>query len=497
MVALHGQAQGTAPTEIESDIAKVDRASCPVPQMANNFFVVNRQVILFVYGLSFFVLGLAIALQSRQHSRLDLARSLPWLAGFGFTHALNEWGDLFIPIQTVYLGASVEAALNTVQSLLLALSFAFLFEFGVMLLRPSGRARLLHAVPAVLFILWLIGSLLIQASTPFGSTTWWRQADALSRYFIGFPGALLAAWGLRQQALKRIAPLKVPHVFRMLQVSGIMLALYAVFAGLIVPVVPFFPGSVLNASAFQAAIGAPPSVFRSIIGLGLALAMIRALDIFDLETERLVETMEQQQILAAERDRLARDLHDGVIQKVYTAGLLLDSARQHCVSDNAVSGRLEKAADVLNDAIEDLRRNLGELRVTPSNVSLPDALKDLANDPRFQPFVDVLLDLDLPEAEGISAPRVDQVTAIVHEALSNVARHARARHVRIAARREQGRLKLELQDDGIGLPEPLTAGYGLRNMRDRARLLGGNIEVMGANGKGTRVLLDVPWNDER
>ena len=74
--------------------------------------------------------------------------------------------------------------------------------------------------------------------------------------------------------------------------------------------------------------GVPLEIIRSIIGLVLAYTFIRALEIFDVETARRIEAMEQQQILVAERDRIARDLHDGVIQKVYTAGLLVESAQQ-------------------------------------------------------------------------------------------------------------------------------------------------------------------------
>ena len=63
------------------------------------FFLLNRSMIYFIYGLVFFILGFAIILQTRQSSRLDFARSLRWLAAFGITHAFHEWGDLFIPIQ--------------------------------------------------------------------------------------------------------------------------------------------------------------------------------------------------------------------------------------------------------------------------------------------------------------------------------------------------------------------------------------------------------------
>jgi signal transduction histidine kinase len=88
------------------------------------------------------------------------------------------------------------------------------------------------------------------------------------------------------------------------------------------------------------------------------------------------------------------------------------------------------------------------------------------------------------------------VLAIVNEALSNIIRHARANQVTIKAWQESGELMVQIEDDGTGLPREVKPGFGLRNMRDRARLLGGSVEVGNANGKGTLVKLQVPWRDE-
>jgi signal transduction histidine kinase len=261
--------------------------------------------------------------------------------------------------------------------------------------------------------------------------------------------------------------------------------------------VAFFPGNLLNDDTFRQVAGVPPLVFRSLIGLVLAIAIIRALEIFDVETERMIEAMEQQQILAAERERIGRELHDGAIQTVYTAGLLVESASRLAEPGSQLATRLEKAVSVLQDAVQDLRRNLGELRSETSTESLQEALRRLAEDPRFHTLVEVKLDLDLPEAESFPTRRTGHILAIVNEALSNAVRHARARQVRVSAARSQDRLHLTIQDDGIGLPSQPQAGYGLRNMHDRARLLGGQLEISSKNGKGTLVRLDVPWNEER
>jgi len=460
-------------------------------------FELNRDLIVFAYGLAFFVLGLAIALQSRHSSRLDLARSLSWLATFGISHGLHEWGDLFIPIQATYLSEPIVELLNVIQLLLLAISFACLFEFGVTLLQPLGRMRWLHGVPAGLLLVWAFGVFFVFLPLSPDLTDWHHTANGLSRYFIGFPGGLVAAYGLRQQTFRRIAPLNVPHIVSTLRVAGVALVLYAVFGGLIPPPLSFFPGNTLNSDTFEQAIGVPPLVFRSLIGLTLAVAIIRGLEVFEVETARTIEAMEQQQILAAERDRIARDLHDGLIQQVYTAGLLVESAHNVAAPDSPVVSRLDKAITVLNDVIGELRQTLGELRAAPSSLPLPDALQRIAEDPRFRSLVDVSLSTDLPGSDSLSPVRTHHVLAIVSEALSNVVRHARARQVQIRVGLEDGRLRVTVRDDGVGLPRQFEAGYGLRNMRERARLLGGQLDVAGVPGKGTTVTLDIPWRDER
>ncbi len=461
------------------------------------FFEINRPIFEFGYGLSFFVMGLAIALQSRRYSRLALARSLVWLAAFGITHGLYEWGEHFSPMHEAYLNAGGIEVLHSVHLILLSVSFACLFEFAVTLIRSLGRALWLNRVVVGLLAAYFFVALFLLPRLSLGALNWHNIANALARYVIGFPGAVLAAYGLREQAYRFIAPLDAPHIVATLRVAGVALLLYAVFGGLIPPPVPFFPGNVINASTFEQFLGLPPLIVLSLVGLLLAVTIIRALEIFDVETERRIEAMEQQQILATERDRIARELHDGAIQTVYTAGLLVESAHKLASPESPVAARLEKAVVVLNDAIRDLRRNLGELRSAPSGEPLATALRRLAEDPSFRSLVEVFLELDLPDSASLSPMRSDHVLATVGEALSNVIRHARAQRVHILARRADERLTLTIQDDGVGFACEDHGGYGLRNMRDRARLLGGQLDIASDSGKGTTLTLTIPWSDER
>lgn len=459
------------------------------------FFEINRSNIYFIYGLVFFILGFAIILQTRQNSRLDLARSLRWLAAFGIAHGFHEWGDLFIPIQAVYLRPEMLRLLYILHLILLALSFGFLFEFGSVLLFTGKQRQWLHWLTAIVLIGWLIVLFFSLPSTITDERQWRYTANALARYFIGLPGGLLAAYGLRHHTMLRIKPLNVPNIVRTLQVAGIGLAGYALLAGLVPPPVNFFPGNVINRVTFTEWVGIPPLVFRSLTGMAIAVALIRALEIFDVVTQRRIEELEQNQIIIAERERLARELHDGAIQKVYTAGLLVESASRLAESESEIGTRLEKSVIVLNDAIADLRRNLSELHADSQTrtESLPELLQQMAENPHYASMVNISLDTDLLNSKTLSPMRASHVFAIVNETLANTVRHAQARNVDIRAVDLGRQLQIEIKDDGIGIPPEPKVSYGLRNMRDRARLLNGELQF--ANSKGTTITLTIPWVD--
>ena len=462
-----------------------------------NFFAINHEIIYFIYGLTFFVLGLAIALQSRHSSRLELARSLNWLAAFGFLHGFHEWGDLFIPIQAEYLAPAIVLFLHYIHLLLLAASFACLYGFGLALLEPLRHRGWLHVGFATLLVTWLGLSLFPFRVWFTDFNTWYNAVNALTRYFIGLPSGLLAAYALREHTLTRITPYNVPRIVRALQLSGITMAVYALAAGLIVPPTPFFPGNWLNTDTFTRYLLVPPQIIRALIGLAMAMTTIRFLEIFDVETSRQIEVMQQERLLADERERIARELHDGTIQKVYTAGLLVRSAEKLTEQDTPLAGRLATAVGVLDDAIGDLRQNLSQLHApAKSPEPLKLAIQKLATDPRFSSLVVVDLELDLPDLCFLSPERNIHVMAILQEAMANIVRHARARHVSVAAVCMEDHLRLLVKDDGIGLPLQVAEGHGLRNMRDRASLLHGQLAVEKL-AKGTCVTLDIPLEEKQ
>jgi signal transduction histidine kinase len=265
---------------------------------------------------------------------------------------------------------------------------------------------------------------------------------------------------------------------------------------LFVPPAPFFPANVINTQAVMVLSGIPPQVLRSLAGLVLAVSVVRGLEIFEMEVDRRIEEMEQRQLLLTEGERISRELHDGAIQTVYTAGLMAESVRKK-LDDGPLAARMDRVISALHHAIRDLRQFIIELEPDAPRESLMQALRRLAEEPHLQSLLEVEVSITGDETNPFSPARATHVLAIANEALSNVVRHAHARHVWVTAEHCNGHLELTVADDGVGFSGKGIAGFGLRNMHDRSRLLGGTLRIEPRSPHGTQVMLSVPWNDPR
>ena len=457
----------------------------PLPQ----FMELNRNIILFLYGLVFFSLGIILLLQSRSYSRLALAHSLKWLAAFGIIHGSYEWSYIFIRIQSPNLSEETIGFWTAFQLVLLAVSYTCLFYFGLSLNRYPQWTLIL---PLAILGCWTLVVIGLRWFGMSDEDLWRNTANALARYMLSLPAGVISALSLYTYAQHRTLGLNVPHITRLLRVAGVALFCYALLSVLGVPPVRFFPGNLINSQTFVDVFTFPPLVFRSMIGLVLAVTMIRALEVFDIETARRIEMMEQQQILSAERERIARELHDGSLQAVYTAGLLVESAAHIAEPGSQVAVRLEHAVAALNHVIQDMRRNLSDLEQEKSCEPVSAALKTMLQEEQFESLVHIELTEHIPENLALSPVRMHHLLSIIRDTLTNIVRHARAKTVSICLGAQEGAISVVISDDGVGISDHLTTGYGLRYMRDRARLLGGDLNISSEPGKGTIVSLGFP-----
>jgi len=448
----------------------------------------NRFIVLMVYGQVFFVMGLAIALQSSRHSRLAIAGSLKWLAAFGILHGLHEWGHMFLPIQAEYLPDRAMEVLTLAQAALLAVSFACLFQFGVELLRTtSPRWRPLRVVPGAVLVIWLFVAVGPTVDVAHGVADWYRMNSILARYMLCLPGALIAAFGLWRPSRDISTQLATPRVGDPLRLAAVALVGYAFLSGVIVPPGQFFPASWLNEEWFYDVFVLPVEVYRSITGAVLAIVVIRSMEVFRLELDRLIFSMERDAVQARERVRIGRDLHDHTLQKVYAAGLLLRSAGQGQPPESVTEQQHEQGLAMLDQAVADIRGYIGQLDSSRQVCTLAVGLEELRTDFRSGSPLAIDVDLDLPSDCGIDVDATTHLLAIAREAVSNATRHAQAASVHVRASGDGRVLHLTVEDDGTGLPEGLVPGYGLRNMRDRAGIIGARIDITSRNRSGTAV----------
>ena len=217
--------------------------------------------------------------------------------------------------------------------------------------------------------------------------------------------------------------------------------------------------------------------FAAQAGIGLELAEHRN------DAQRL--------LLFEDRDRIARDLHDLVIQRLFATGMSLQGATA-LIGDPDVAGRVEKAVDALDETIRDIRSAIFKLQsrgeATPARLRTRTlgVVEEMTDSLGFAPALRLAGPLD----SRVPARIADQMLAALREALANVAKHAQASRVDVAV--EAGPdLVLTVSDNGVGLGET-TRRSGLANITERAAESGGAMRVTAAAGGGTELEWRVP-----
>ena len=214
-----------------------------------------------------------------------------------------------------------------------------------------------------------------------------------------------------------------------------------------------------------------------------------------IENARLHEAVGRLAVIE-ERDRIGKDLHDGIIQSMYGVSLSLEDMPELMADDpEEARARADRAIDALHDTIRDLRGFIFGLR--PELVDRTDLvglLVALTEQLHQNSLVEV--SLDLPERLDEPPAHVrSELLQIAREALSNVARHARATEAAVRLASSDTNLLLEIRDNGRGFDPattPREGHFGLANMRDRATGLGGTLLVESAAGGGTHIIVNIP-----
>lgn len=187
--------------------------------------------------------------------------------------------------------------------------------------------------------------------------------------------------------------------------------------------------------------------------------------------------------LLEDRHRIARDMHDVVIQQLYATGLSLQSAA--LMKDRAaIQRRIESAVDELDGAVKEIRRTILDLNQPQISEDPLDELRGLVTTFRrvlgFTPRLRVSGDL-----EALDEKMLGHVVAVVRESLSNVARHSKATKASVRLWVEPGSVRVKVVDNGVGIPLDQTRRSGLANLAARADHAGGRLTVVSGPDSGT------------
>jgi len=202
----------------------------------------------------------------------------------------------------------------------------------------------------------------------------------------------------------------------------------------------------------------------------------------------------QELSIVRERDRIARDLHDTVIQNLYAAGLGLQAAQRGGLDEGEVQARIGRAIESIDGTVKEIRATIFALHDDPSSADgararLLAVIEEMASLLGFPPRVR----LDGPIDTVVNGDLIEQLVPVLRESLTNVAKHARATTVSVRIEVLGGHLELEVIDDGVGPPVRMRPnGMGVENILDRARILGGRAELGSAVGGGTRMFWRTP-----
>lgn len=193
-----------------------------------------------------------------------------------------------------------------------------------------------------------------------------------------------------------------------------------------------------------------------------------------------------------DRERIARDLHDTVIQRLYATGMTLSATLRHATKPEVVE-RLRSAIDDLDTTMRDIRSTIFALHTADRGTQglradILRIVQQSENTLGFAPRVTFagLVDSLVPEGIG------DHLLAALREALTNAAKHARASRVDVKVVVEGGEVTLTVVDDGVGIPPKPGSGLGVKNLAERALVLGGEYTMSSGADGGTEVRWRVP-----
>ncbi|NIM92727.1 MAG: hypothetical protein GTO18_03295 [Anaerolineales bacterium] len=476
-------------------------------------------IIFLFYGLAFFSMGLAITLEVGRGTDEKLRHALRPLAAFGLLHGLHEWLEMLELLGALPGAEVVPLFWHGVRIGLLAFSFLSLGAFGASLLTESERTRRLSLlVPLAMAAVWGLGLLVLRG---YYAGNLWDVADVWTRYTLAIPGAILACVGLiaLQRAFRRVG---MAQFGRDSLWAAVAFLWYGLVGQIFTRESALPPSTVINQQIFLDTFGFPVQLLRATAAIIAAIFVMRVLRSFEVETQRKISELQEARLKEAqrrealrseylkrvvdaqeaERQRIARELHDETGQALTALGMGLRGATATLNQDTEkASKQLRHLEGLVTHSLDELQRLIADLRPSHlDDLGLPAALRWYAGEVESRTDLDVDVFVE-GEPRTIDPTVKTALFRVAQEALVNVIKHADADHILITLCYADHNVSLLVEDDGCGFNMGIVMGserkaWGLMGMEERANLLGGRFWLDSKEGKGTRVMVRLPTNQQ-
>ncbi len=482
----------------------------------------DKSVLVFIflfYGLAFFSMGLAITLEIGHGTDPRLKHALRPLAGFGLLHGLHEWIEMLELLDVLPWIKTAELLWAGVRTGLLAFSFLSLAAFGASLLATDERRRRLSwLVPVGMSGIWGLGVLVIRG---YYASRLWDVADVWTRYSLAIPAAILACAGLiaLQREFRRVG---MARFGRDSLWAAVAFLWYGLIGQIFTRYSPLPPSTVINQDLFLDLFGFPVQLLRASAAIVAAVFVMRLLRSFEVETKRQIAELQAAKLSdaqrrealrseylkrtvgaqEAERQRIARELHDETGQALTAIGLGLRGATASLDHnpERAVE-QMRHLEGLVAHSIDELQRLIADLRPSHlDDLGLPATLRWYAGEIESHSELPISVTVT-GEAQPISAPIKTALFRVAQEALINVLKHADADSASVILKYGEEDVVLIIEDDGCGFDVGIIRGgerksWGLMGMQERANLFGGEFKLQSRIGQGTRVRVTMP-NSEK
>lgn len=448
----------------------------------------------FIYGLSFFVMGLlALNQQGSRVSNFALIKNIKYLGYFGIIHGVSEWVSMVLATQLYY---QYTTELFSLKMFLKAISLSFLMGFGINLLECEGKiGKIVKRIPVFLFILWTTGFFFLVLLYKDNYNSWFPSYNIMSRYFIGLPAGILTALGLYKCG-KSIDDSHFKGVSIKYQGLALSFLTYSILSGAIVNKVDFFPANILNKVLFMEFFGFPVELGRTVLAILITFLFTKIIKIYSWEMEEQILRISIQQGIEQERAKMGRELHDCILQDLFATGLQVENLIDE--EDQKKRANLINIKVNINEIIGKVRDFIGNVSTKEIEINqLRGYLLELFDNFRTNYCLDIDFNYNVTTLSlgYLSSEKLTQIYYIVQEALNNIVKHANATKAKVEIKSNINSVMVIVIDNGTGFNTKKidkSKGYGLRCIKERAAMVDGIINIE-SSSKGTKISTTIPW----